>query len=156
MIFNNITIISGGQSGVDRAALDFALKYHIPCGGWCPKGRIAEDGAIDLKYPLKETITSKYEQRTKKNVEDSDATLIIIQNTSDKGTLLTKLLAKDKNKPILEVNLSGDIRTLINQFKIWVNDNNITRLNIAGPRESSSQGIYKSALSFLEELINGV
>lgn len=62
MIHRNITIISGGQSGVDRAALDFALENNIKCGGWCPSGRLSEDSVIPGKYPLKETITSKYEE----------------------------------------------------------------------------------------------
>jgi predicted Rossmann-fold nucleotide-binding protein len=70
-------IISGGQTGVDRAALDVALELGIPCGGWCPKGRLAEDGSIDLRYPLKETNSSEYRERTEKNVEDSDGTLIL-------------------------------------------------------------------------------
>jgi putative molybdenum carrier protein len=71
-----IKIVSGGQTGADRAALDWALARGVPCGGWCPKGRKAEDGPIDLKYPLKETPSSSYLQRTEWNVRDSDATVV--------------------------------------------------------------------------------
>jgi hypothetical protein len=71
-----ITIVSGGQSGADRAALDWALEHSVECGGWCPKGRKAEDGPIDPKYPLKETPSASYLQRTERNVRDSDATVL--------------------------------------------------------------------------------
>ena len=73
----NFKIVSGGQSGVDRAALDFALENKIPCGGWCPKGRLAEDGRIHHRYPLRETSSTDYRVRTQANVEDSDGTLIL-------------------------------------------------------------------------------
>ncbi len=73
-------IISGGQSGVDRAALDFCLENNIPCGGWCPKGRMAEDGRISDKYPLIETESEDYAERTRLNVENSDGTLIIFRS----------------------------------------------------------------------------
>ncbi len=71
-----ITVVSGGQTGADRAALDWALTHGVECGGWCPKGRKAEDRPIDLKYPLKETPSESYIQRTEWNVRDSDATIL--------------------------------------------------------------------------------
>ena len=70
-------IISGGQTGADRAALDWALSHNLPCGGWCPKGRKAEDGIIVAKYPLKESSSSSYIQRTEWNVRDSDGTIVL-------------------------------------------------------------------------------
>src|SRR5690606_25772528 len=82
-------IVTGGQTGTDRAALDFALEAGIACGGWCPRGRIAEDGPIAALYPLVETPTSLYEQRTEWNVRDSDATLVLTHGTPIGGTLLT-------------------------------------------------------------------
>ena len=103
-MISNLKIVSGGQSGVDRAALDFALQYGILCGGWCPKGRKAEDGKIDEKYPLKETVDDNYNTRTKLNVEHSDGTLIFFKKMPDKGTLLTIKFAEEFNKPVLEVN----------------------------------------------------
>src|SRR5688572_16678238 len=97
-------IISGGQTGVDRAALDVALELGLPCGGWCPKGRKAEDGVIDPKYPLQETSTDDYPQRTEKNVQDSDATLILTRGKPDGGTALTRSLAREHKKPCKVVN----------------------------------------------------
>src|SRR5262245_51361441 len=78
-------IVSGGQTGVDRAALDVALELGIPCGGWCPKGRLAEDGPIPERYPLKETTLRVYPQRTEWNVRDSDGTLVLAQHIKPKS-----------------------------------------------------------------------
>src|SRR5438876_1977372 len=86
-------IISGGQTGVDRAALDVALELGIPCGGWCPQGRRAEDGVIPARYPLRETPWWGYPQRTEWNVRDSDGTLILAEGEPDRGTVLTRELA---------------------------------------------------------------
>lgn len=146
-----IKIVSGGQTGVDRAALDFAIKYKISCGGCCPKGRIAEDGKISDKYPLNETTTSDYKERTEKNIIDSDATLIIYSSRIDDGTNLTIELSSKYNKPLFELNLEdgSKIPDLIN----WIQKNNIQVLNIAGPRESSSPGIYKKTLTYLESVL---
>jgi Circularly permutated YpsA SLOG family len=82
-------IISGGQTGVDRAALDVALELGIPCGGWCPKGRRAEDGAIPDKYPVEENDSPEYPPRTARNVRAADGTLILTRGTPDRGTALT-------------------------------------------------------------------
>src|SRR6266571_9073801 len=79
-------IVSGGQTGVDRAALDVALELGIPCGGWCPRGRRAEDGIIPERYPLIETPTTAYPQRTERNVRDSDGTLVLTVGRADGGT----------------------------------------------------------------------
>ena len=85
-----ITIVSGGQTGADRAALDWALAHRVECGGWCPKGRKAEDGPIDPKYPLIETPSAAYLQRTEWNVRDSDATVLFsIEPTLTGGSLKT-------------------------------------------------------------------
>src|SRR6266508_6387099 len=92
-------IVSGGQTGVDRAALDVALELGMPCGGWCPQGRRAEDGRIDDRYPLNETPWDGYPQRTEWNVRDSDGTLILTCGESDRGTALTVRLAQERNKP---------------------------------------------------------
>src|SRR5262245_54833883 len=91
-------IISGGQSGVDRAALDVALELGIPCGGWCPKGRRAEDGPLPDRYPLDETQTSFYPERTRRNVRDSDGTLILADGAAKGGTALTIELAEQMQK----------------------------------------------------------
>ena len=151
-MIRNIKIVSGGQSGVDRAALDFALKNNFCCGGWCPKGRKAEDGRIDEKYPLTETTNDNYETRTKLNIEHSDGTLIFFKKMPDKGTLLTIKFAEEFNKPVLEVNLSGDQKQNLQLVNTWLQLNNFKTLNIAGSRESNNPGIYYKTFKFLEEL----
>src|SRR5207253_3037020 len=101
-------IVSGGQTGVDRAALDVALELGLPCGGWCPRGRRAEDGAIDERYPLTETPWWGYPQRTEWNIRDADGTLILTRGRPDRGTALTARLARQMNKPCLVVDLAGE------------------------------------------------
>ena len=98
-------IISGGQTGVDRAALDVALELGIPCGGWCPKGRKAEDGPIDPKYPLKETKSTQYHFRTIANVMEADATLILTSGIPTGGTAFIIEVALKHKKPYLVIDL---------------------------------------------------
>ena len=140
-------IISGGQTGVDRAALDVALALKIPCGGWCPNGRLAEDGPLDPKYPLKETPDSTYSQRTKWNVRDSDGTLILYRNDLSGGTSLTVKLATQYRKPHLILDLSQHPSPTT--FLRWSQKNPIEILNVAGPRESGALGIHNQASIFL-------
>jgi hypothetical protein len=145
-----IKIISGGQSGVDRAALDFALKHRISCGGWCPLGRMAEDGKIPDRYPLKETESKDPSFRTRKNIEDSDGCLIIYSHEMDEGSRYTLLYAKKEMKPVYLIGLKDGIN--LREFKLWIDINHIKTLNVAGPRESSDEGIYGFALNVLKEL----
>ncbi len=144
-------IISGGQTGVDRAALDFAIENGIPCGGRCPKGRLAEDGLIPKKYPLTETDSSEYYVRTLKNVEESDATLVILDNEPDEGTKLTVILCKELSKPYLIYDVSSETDTGI--IRQWLTMNSIKVLNVAGPRESNSQGIYAKTYLLLSSVL---
>lgn len=144
-------IISGGQTGVDRAALDIALRFHIPCGGWCPKGRKAEDGVIPAKYPLKETHSEGYEERTKKNVDDSDGTLILAFGTPTGGTNLTALYANNSKKPLYQIDMAKTVDP--NQFWIWAEENKIKTLNVAGPHEEPAQRkVYTSASEILRKI----
>ena len=128
-------IISGGQTGIDRAALDFALEKKIKCSGWCPKGRKADDGIICYKYPLIETSTCFYPQRTRQNVKDSDATMIITDGSQSRGTNYTQVCAIKLNKPLLIVDLTD-----INFEKIlkWLWKTKPEILNIAGPRKKEA------------------
>lgn len=144
-------IRSGGQTGVDRAALDMALHLGIPCGGWCPRGRLAEDGPLDVHYPLQETPSRKYPQRTLWNIRDSDATLILNSGPIDGGTELTIRLACRLGRPHLVVDLreANDVSTILN----WLQMHGVKTLNIAGPRESKSPGIYAEAREFLNRLL---
>jgi len=147
-------IISGGQTGVDRAALDFALNNNIFCGGWCPKGRIAEDGQIHEKYPLKEAASESYSWRTELNVRDSDATLVLSSGKIGNGTELTIKLAKKMKKPIFIIDLDKDKDNIEEGFNDWLAENSVEALNIAGPRESSAPGIYNKAYHILDYLLN--
>jgi hypothetical protein len=144
-------IISGGQTGVDRAALDAALEAGISCGGWCPKGRRAEDGVIPLKYPLEETSSPDYPQRTEFNVQDSDGTLILSWGPPAGGTLLTVKLARKHHKPYRLVNLAEEMEARV--VREWVRSCGIGTLNVAGPRESEAPGIYERALELLREVL---
>lgn len=145
------TIISGGQSGVDRAALDVALALGIPCGGWCPKGRLAEDGPIALRYPLKETPGAEYSERTRRNVQDSDGTLVLTLGAPADGTALTIELAEAAGKPWFVVDFEKGRET--GPVVQWIVREEITVLNVAGPRESKSPGIYDLASSFLAKVL---
>lgn len=144
-------IVSGGQTGVDRAALDAALSLAIPCGGWCPAGRRAEDGRIDDRYPLTETPSDQYAERTQRNVRDSDGTLIIANGPLTGGTRRTRLLAEQDHKPCWIINISDGIDS--GAFRQWLETNNIRILNVAGPRESTQAGIYERARQVLVELL---
>jgi len=114
-------IISGGQTGADRAALDFAIAYGIPHGGWCPKGRKTEDGAIPLRYQLSEMATGDYLKRTKQNIADSDATLILNIGELDGGTKRTVDFAQQLKKPFKAVQLdSSDLKDQVEQTRDWL------------------------------------
>jgi Circularly permutated YpsA SLOG family len=146
-------IISGGQTGVDRAALDVALAMGIDCGGWCPKGRRAEDGAIPSRYPLAETASPTYSQRTKRNVRDSDGTLILSRGQPRGGTLLTQRTALELGKPCLSIDLGAP--AALAEIREWLDHNAVGVLNVAGPRESQSHGITLEATRLLHELLAG-
>jgi len=143
----SLKIVSGGQTGVDRAALDAALELGIPCGGWCPKSRRAEDGPIPDRYPLKETESASYPVRTEMNVRDSDGTLILTWGRPTGGTALTVRLARRHKKPSLVIDLKKPADPL--SFRNWLEKKEIGVLNIAGPRESEYPGISRLAFGFL-------
>jgi hypothetical protein len=140
-------LVSGGQTGVDRAALDVALDLGIPCGGWCPRGRRADDGPIDLRYPLRETPSAEYAQRTEWNVRDSDGTLVLTRGEPRGGTALTVDIATELGRPALVLDLAR--ASDAEAARDWLRREEIRVLNVAGPRESGAPGIYQAALSFL-------
>jgi len=150
-------IISGGQTGVDQGALDFALAHGFDAGGWCPKGRVCENGIIPDQYPLIEVQEGGYGTRTLWNVRDADGTLVIIRNGhQEKGTALTIDYCKQLIKPyfLLDINPSGEIgEVLKSEFIKWLEDYSIQVLNIAGNRESNSPGIQKDTYDILEYLL---
>ncbi|MGH8533994.1 MAG: putative molybdenum carrier protein [Gammaproteobacteria bacterium] len=140
-------ILSGGQTGVDRAALDTALELGIPCGGWCPRGRRAEDGRIPAHYPLRELDSERYGERTERNVLGADGTLILIRGVMDGGTALTARWAARNRKPSIIIDLQHPPGT--ENIYGWMAENRIQVLNVAGPRESKQPGIYMQARKFL-------
>jgi len=147
-------IISGGQTGVDQGALDFALAKNFKAGGWCPKGRICEDGVIPDQYPLTEVQENEYHVRTLWNVRDADGTLVIIRNGyHEKGTVLTIEYCKQLRKPyfLMDINpVNGIGKALKDEFIKWLMEYSIKVLNVAGNRESQSPGIQKDTYSILE------
>lgn len=145
-------VISGGQTGVDRAALDVAMAVGVPCGGWCPKGRRAEDGVLDPRYPLRETSADDYVQRTEWNVRDSDGTLILAQGKVTGGTASTIAYARQVGKPWLVVDLAKAPRP--EPVWAWLTRHRIGVLNVAGSRESQRPGIYTAAVVFLRRALS--
>jgi Circularly permutated YpsA SLOG family len=146
----SLVIISGGQTGADRAALDWAIRTGVPHGGWCPKGRLAEDGQIPKRYQLRETKTSHYSERTEKNVQDSDGTVIITVSAAlTAGCALTAKLAEKHSKPLLRLNqLSPEPGILLAEF---VHQQKIARLNVAGSRSSKEASVARLVRSALNQ-----
>jgi hypothetical protein len=146
-----VRIVSGGQTGVDRAALEVALARGLDCGGWCPRGRRAEDGAIDARFPLRETPSPDYAERTEWNVRDSDATLVLTRGTPKGGTALTVELARALARPHRVVDLAADPDA--SAVRGWLAEHGVRVLNVAGPRESQQPGIGALARRFLEQVL---
>lgn len=143
-------MVSGGQTGVDRAALDWALAHAVPCGGWCPRGRLAEDGPIPMRYPLRETPSDGYAERTRWNVRDSDGSLIITRGAPTGGTAYTIDCAGELGRPVWVVDVGEPLHA--DAVWRWGGDARIDVVNVAGPRESTSPGIYAAAMEVLEAL----
>ena len=148
-----LKIVSGGQTGVDRAALNFALANGLACGGWCPKGRRAKDGKIASRYPLVDCEDKRYKIRTERNALDSDATLILNLGRLSAGTALTARLASENQRPLLVLDLGEWLAR--EPMVSWLEANAIAVLNIAGPRESQRKGIGMLAYDFLSRVWNG-
>jgi len=144
-------IVSGGQTGVDRAALDAGLASGVAVGGWCPAGRRAEDGLIPECYPLRELDSPVYATRTEQNVIDSDATLVLNLGELADGTALTVQLSRKHRKPFLVVQLDENADPVA--VAAWIRELGVKVLNIAGPRESKCPGIHESALQFVRRLL---
>jgi len=160
-------VVSGGQTGVDRAALDIAMALGIPVGGWCPRGRRSEDGRISERYPLQETPGANYSIRTEWNVRDSDGTVLLTWGAISGGTRLTRDFAERYGRPhwscdirparsvgqlLFEPELEDSSRT-ISGFCEWMREHQIEVLNIAGPRGSTAAELQPQAETFLRVLL---
>ena len=150
--------ISGGQTGVDRGFLDAALESGFSCGGWCPPGRMAEDGRIGERYPLTELAGGGYEERTVKNVADSDGTLVLVGIKPLGGTLLTIRTAERLGKPCLIIQSSEEFqyRKVVAKITGWIRKYRIGILNCAGPRESEWSGGRKTAYKLGKLMIQAI
>jgi putative molybdenum carrier protein len=147
-------IISGLQTGVDRAALDVCLENSFPCGGWCPKCRMAEDGVLSEDYPI---ISSSRDERfaTEENILDSDGTLVITRGRPVGMTALSSVLAKRRGKYslVLDVLRVANNETAVAIINKWIEENRIEILNIAGPKESRYPGMYITTRVIIEQLL---
>ncbi|MCP4107902.1 MAG: hypothetical protein GY749_20550 [Desulfobacteraceae bacterium] len=147
-------IVSGGQTGADRAALDVAIKLEIPHGGWIAKGRSAEDGALPSLYQLKEMSSANLADRTEQNVIDSDGTLIISHGKLSGGSLYTQEMTLKHGSPCLHIDL--DMTYAFNaarNISNWIAENKIETLNVAGPRISKDPEIYNAVFDILEAAV---
>lgn len=147
-------IISGGQTGVDLAALNFAHEHKIPYGGWVPKGRTNEAGLIpEYLSGLTETASEEVAERTRLNVMSSDATLIFGDGSDSPGTRQTIAFASDANKPLLLIDTRDDPEKCAGQVRDWILTRPIAILNVAGPRNSEAPGIGKSVQDILQRIL---
>lgn len=149
-----MTIISGAQTGVDRAALDAAITCGLDYSGAIPRGRLAEDRPVDLRYAeLTELKSDDYAVRTRRNVRDANATLIICPGPPEGGTALTERFARELGRPVLVVDIDNETSsTAIDRMRAWLDALAPAILNIAGPRESRYPGLYTRVRGMLEEL----
>lgn len=152
-------IVSGGQTGVDRGALDAALAARFPCGGWCPGDRRAEDGPIPATYPLSPLAGAGYRERTRQNVLDSDGTLILFNGALTGGQLtggtrLTADVARERGKPLKQINAAtASVPVAVADVRAWASEHRIRVLNVAGPRASGWPGGYEYAREVIAGLI---
>jgi hypothetical protein len=150
-------IVSGGQTGVDRAALDLARELGLDVGGWVPRGRLAEDGALPDCYPLTETPSANPSQRTEWNVRDSKATLIVSDGTLTGGSALTAQLAERLGRPWLHANLRERAPSeLIDTITTWIVNGQFDVLNVAGPPLSIDPNVYAKARALLSPVFRRI
>lgn len=149
-----LKIVSGGQTGVDRAALDAARGAGTPCGGWCPRGRRAEDGPIPPGYPLAETATADYRERTHANVALADATLVVAFGEPHGGTALTIAYCRDLGRPWLVLDAARTpVADAASRAAAFVRTHDVAVLNVAGPRASSEPRAYGYAHVLVSALL---
>jgi hypothetical protein len=148
-------IISGGQTGADRAGLDAGRALGIEIGGYCPRGRRAEDGAIPAVYPVTELASPEYPPRTRANVDAADATVVFTVGAPDRGSALTIEIARTLAKPVLAIDLSvTSVADAATALARWIRERKPRVLNVAGSRESRAPGIYALVRDVLSRAIS--
>jgi len=146
-------IISGGQTGADRGGLDAAITLGIPYGGWCPRGRIAEDGRVPSEYALIETASSDYTERTRKNVEDADGTAIFVVKMT-RGSMATVMWCRRRGKPYIVIANTLTCRSArVTRLYEWLRRVNPRVLNVAGSRESKAPGIHLAVTEIVTDAL---
>jgi len=155
MEFKIKKIVSGGQTGADRGGLDAAIEVGIPHGGWCPKGRFAEDGKIPDKYNQEELYSRFYAHRTEQNVIDSDATVIFTYGLPQGGSKRTLQFAKQHDKPSLWVDMNLENSVAAENVLVWLNNlrNSQITLNVAGSRGSSHPELQKRVCEIIKSVL---
>jgi hypothetical protein len=149
-------IISGGQTGADRAALDFAIDHNIPYGGWLPKGRITEDGTLSYKYHLQEMPTEDYSKRTQMNVLDSEGTVIISNGFLTGGSAVTREFAIEHNRPWIHLDMKElSLEEAAGKMISWLTEHEIRVVNVAGPRAGKDPAIYDTVWRLLKATLSG-
>jgi hypothetical protein len=147
-------IVSGGQTGVDRGALDAALAASFPCGGWCPEGRKAEDGVIPDRYPLSVLPGAGYRHRTRENVRDSDGTLILFTGALSGGTKFTRDLCVGEKKPFMEFDFARiSVERAVPAVLSFLDESEVAVMNVAGPRASGWAEGYEIALAVVASVL---
>lgn len=148
-------IISGGQTGADRAALDFAIEHAIPHGGWVPRGRRAEDGPIPGRYLMSEMATASYSKRTERNVLEADGTVVITYGDPRGGSALTLRTALAHGRPALHLDLEATpIDRASQQLHNWAVEQDVSVLNVAGLRASEDPRIYAATKDILKQALS--
>jgi hypothetical protein len=150
----SLAIVSGGQTGVDRGALDAAIEAHLQCGGWCPEGRQAEDGRIPERYPVRELPGADYARRTRRNVHDADGTLVLDFSSACRGTKLTVDHARALGRPLLVLDATAEEPpAAAARVRAFIERHDIRVLNVAGPRASDTPRGYGYARALLAEVL---
>ena len=149
-------IVSGGQTGVDRGALEAALERGFACGGWCPQGRTAEDGPIPERYPLAELPGAGYEGRTRRNVLDADGTAVLYFGALEGGTRQTVEYCVRRAKPHVLIDASTCTpERAAREIASFVAQGDVGVLNVAGPRASKWPGAHDYASATIRLLLQG-
>jgi hypothetical protein len=149
-------VVSGGQTGADRGALDAAIALGLEHGGYCPRGRLAEDGVIPARYQLTETSSAEYAQRTERNVIEADGTLLVTRGAPTGGSALTARLARARRKPLLSIDLDlTSFEDAADAVRRWLAAHRIATLNVAGSRASRTPTLADDVRRLLEAALNG-